>query len=69
MTSFTIFVNNKAYQCVAGTTLSQLPDQLDWPDTDLALAVNQNIIHRPQWSQIQLSEGDKVDAFTLVAGG
>ena len=67
--NLTVFVNQPPHCCRAGTMLSQLPAQLALTESDIALAVNQVIIHRERWSQVPLNEGDRIDAFTLVAGG
>ncbi|NDW23010.1 sulfur carrier protein ThiS [Alteromonas hispanica] len=34
-----------------------------------AIAYNQSIVSRCQWSNTHLKDGDQIDIFTLVAGG
>ena len=65
----TVYVNQHPHCFRAGTMLSQLPAQLALTESDIALAVNEVIIHRERWAEVPLNEGDRIDAFTLVAGG
>jgi len=64
-----IRVNGNTIKCCEGQSLESFlykhVDQL----SDVAVAVNQTIVHRPCWADRPLRSGDTLDIFTLVAGG
>lgn len=49
------------------TTIAQLLDQLDI--TNVAIALNQQIIHRRLWPSTLLRDGDLIDIFQATVGG
>ncbi|NIG81660.1 sulfur carrier protein ThiS [Cedecea neteri] len=61
--------NDEPLECTAGLTLAALLAQLDQGKTGAALAVNQTIIPRDQWSNHLLREGDTILLFQAIAGG
>ncbi|AIR64714.1 sulfur carrier protein ThiS [Cedecea neteri] len=61
--------NDEPLECTAGLTLAALLAQLDQGKTGAALAVNQTIIPRDQWSNHLLREGDIILLFQAIAGG
>ncbi len=61
--------NDEYLECTAGLTLAALLAQLDQGKAGAALAVNQTIIPREQWSNYLLREGDTILLFQAIAGG
>ncbi|SMG60997.1 sulfur carrier protein ThiS [Cedecea sp. NFIX57] len=61
--------NDEPLECTAGLTLAALLAQLDQGKAGAALAVNQTIIPRDQWSNHLLREGDTILLFQAIAGG
>lgn len=61
--------NDQPVPCPDGSSLSQLLEQLSINQSGCALAVNQTIIPREQWSQYLLRDGDQILLFQAIAGG
>ncbi|WP_312747233.1 sulfur carrier protein ThiS [Cedecea neteri] len=61
--------NDEPLECPAGQTLAALLAQLEQDKAGAALAVNQTIIPRDQWSSYLLREGDTILLFQAIAGG
>lgn len=61
--------NDQPVPCPDGSSLSQLLEQLSISQSGCALAVNQTIIPREQWSQYLLRDGDQILLFQAIAGG
>lgn len=64
-----IIVNDSPYDFAPPLTLHILLARLEQPATGCALAVNQVIVPRPDWTSHQLAEGDEVVIFQAIAGG
>ncbi|ATF94735.1 sulfur carrier protein ThiS [Cedecea neteri] len=61
--------NDEPLECTEGMTLAALLAQLEQGKAGAALAVNQTIIPREQWSNYLLREGDSILLFQAIAGG
>jgi sulfur carrier protein len=61
--------NDEPLECTEGMTLATLLAQLEQGKAGVALAVNQTIIPREQWSNYLLREGDTILLFQAIAGG
>lgn len=61
--------NDELLELTPGLTLAALLAQLDQGKAGAALAVNQTIIPREQWSSYLLREGDTILLFQAIAGG
>ncbi|AJZ90803.1 sulfur carrier protein ThiS [Cedecea neteri] len=61
--------NDEPLELTPGLTLAALLAQLDQGKAGAALAVNQTIIPREQWSSYLLREGDTILLFQAIAGG
>lgn len=61
--------NDELLECTEGMTLATLLAQLEQGKAGAALAVNQTIIPREQWSNYLLREGDTILLFQAIAGG
>ncbi|KGB10624.1 MULTISPECIES: sulfur carrier protein ThiS [Leclercia] len=61
--------NDEPMQCVEGLTVAALLDQLRQLKPGVALALNQQILPRERWEHQQVSEGDHILLFQVIAGG
>ena len=68
-TGITIIVNQEHHEVPANTTLAALLQNLDLPDSGIALAVNQTVIVADQWSHTVLQDNDNIQLFQAIAGG
>lgn len=64
-----ITVNDEDYGFDPPLSVDSLLAFLEQPLSGSALAVNQQIVPRPQWSQHLLKDGDHVVVFQAIAGG
>jgi sulfur carrier protein len=64
-----IQVNEEALELVETLTVEQLLVHLDKPLMGSAVAVNQEIISRSNWTNTILNEGDNISLFQAIAGG
>lgn len=68
-----IFVNGQALQVNENASLQHVlllateHHQLDL--ANIAVALNQHIVSKSQWSEQGCREGDQIDIFSAVAGG
>jgi sulfur carrier protein len=68
-----VFINGQALQVDENLNLQQVlllatePLQLDL--ANIAVAFNQHIVPKSQWSEQGCREGDQIDVFSAVAGG
>jgi sulfur carrier protein len=68
-----VFINGQALQVDENLSLQQLlmlaaePHLLDL--ANIAVAFNQHIVPKSQWSEQGCREGDHIDVFSAVAGG
>ncbi len=61
--------NDQPMQCAAGQTVHELLEQLDQRQAGAALAINQQIVPREQWTQHIVQDGDQILLFQVIAGG
>lgn len=61
--------NDEPMQCVEELTVAALLDQLRQLKPGVALALNQQILPRERWEHQQVSEGDHILLFQVIAGG
>tara|TARA_R110001583_G_scaffold69129_3_gene196193 strand:- start:956 stop:1156 length:201 start_codon:yes stop_codon:yes gene_type:complete len=62
-------VNEKLVEIEESSNIEQLLVLLESPLKGSAIAVNQKIISRSEWSRYQLQENDQVSLFQAIAGG
>jgi sulfur carrier protein len=70
-TEQTIIVNGNRERTPAGASLVDLLRQmgLDPERPGMAVAVNLDIVRRPEWPNTVLREGDEVEVITATQGG
>ncbi len=67
-----IVLNGEPYEVPAGTTVAGLLRRLKIdPETarGIAVAVNEEVVRRTQWAELQLQAGDRVEVVTARQGG
>lgn len=64
-----INVNGETRQISTGSTISELIAHMDLADKRVAVEVNQQIVPRSQYSDHQVSAGDRVEIVTAIGGG
>ncbi|VEL95193.1 sulfur carrier protein [Alteromonas sp. 76-1] len=73
MSFITILLNGAQMSCAPNTSvLAFLTDQnigQEISQNGVAVAKNGTILAKPLWDDIHLQNNDKLDIFTLVAGG
>ncbi|KJG13348.1 sulfur carrier protein ThiS [Photobacterium iliopiscarium] len=69
MTMITVWLNNQAVECQSQQCLTELVEQLTLPTVGAAIAINQAIITRSEWSTTVLNHNDQITLFQVIAGG
>lgn len=64
-----ITLNDRFLTLTQPITLDVLLTKHHYSVQGIALAVNQNIIPRRQWTEYQLQDGDNIYLFQAIAGG
>ncbi len=63
-----VIVNNKEVETQA-TRLQQLAKELSLPEKGVAVAINNRLVPRTDWTDQPLTEGDSVVIIKAVCGG
>ncbi|WP_067223200.1 sulfur carrier protein ThiS [Marinomonas gallaica] len=63
-----LYVNDELVQS-EHRQLSALIDALVSSEQRVAVAVNQQVVPRSQWSECLLNDNDRIDIFESIAGG
>ena len=61
-------INNKEVE-TQSQNLSQLSQELNLPETGIALAVNQRMVSRNEWDKFVLTDGQQIIIIKAVCGG
>lgn len=64
-----IELNGAPYRVPAGVSLLDLAGRLGLAEQAVAVAVNREVVPRPQWPQRRLQARDKVDIVRAIGGG
>jgi len=65
-----LIVNQNAKEFNDSDTLEQVIQQLNLPSQKgIAVALNNQVIYRAQWSSTQLNKGDSITLMQAVQGG
>lgn len=65
----TISVNNKDHQIEAAKSLQEILEELEVTVNGVAVAINQSIITKSEWSNTQLIDKDEVLIIKATQGG
>ncbi|QNE23303.1 sulfur carrier protein ThiS [Kribbella qitaiheensis] len=64
-----VHVNGSAEEIAAGTTVADVVDRWARSPIGVAVAVNEAVVTRAEWTGTTLAEGDRVEILTAVQGG
>ena len=64
-----VFVNNKETELIHGNTVADLAEQLSLPEHGVAIAVQNHMIPRSEWSTNELQEGASLVIIKAACGG
>lgn len=64
-----LVINNEEHKFSNELSLQNLLIQQGISQNGTAIAINDQVVSRQLWSQTILSDGDKINVFTVVAGG
>ena len=64
-----VFINDKSFECAPGTTLPEVLEANAIPTGNIAIAVDFNVIPRPDWGNTVLQDGSKIIVIKAVQGG
>lgn len=65
----TVKVNNKEHQFSASITLQEILEQLNIPTNGIAVAINQNIITKSDWSTTMIDQNQSILIIKATQGG
>jgi len=64
-----VLVNGSTEEIAAGTTVAEVVGRWARSPIGVAVAVNEAVVTRAEWSATTLAEGDRVEILTAVQGG
>ncbi len=64
-----IFVNGKRYTVSGSVVLLDVLRRLEYKETQIAVAVNEEFVSRSQYQQWALADADRLDIVSAVEGG
>jgi sulfur carrier protein len=64
-----VIVNGEARDVSDGTTVAVLVDELGHSPKGMAVAVNEEVVPRSTWRNVELRGGDRVEVLTASQGG
>ena len=67
--SITVSVNGQQRTVPAGTSLADIVSDLGAGRRGCAIAVNEEVVPRPEWARRDVGQGDRVEVLTAVQGG
>jgi sulfur carrier protein len=65
----TISLNGELVDARAAKTIAQLIDRYQLPPQSILVEHNGLAVHRHEWAERSLAEGDRVELIRVVAGG
>ncbi len=65
----TVKVNNKEHQFTASTSIQEILEQLKIPINGIAVAINQNIITKSDWSTTTINHNQSILIIKATQGG
>ncbi|MCL1049002.1 sulfur carrier protein ThiS [Shewanella abyssi] len=64
-----ILLNDEAVTVAVGTSLTQVLERQTIALNGVALVLNAEVVPRSRWSHIMCQHDDKLEVFSVVAGG
>ncbi|HEX5490595.1 MAG TPA: sulfur carrier protein ThiS [Candidatus Udaeobacter sp.] len=65
----TISVNGESVDAREAKTISELIDRYELPPQSIVVEHNGLALHRHEWPESRLAEGDRIEFIRVVAGG
>jgi sulfur carrier protein len=65
----TIHINGEARDVKSSRTVAELVAEFELPGPALLIEHNGVALHRSEWTEILLAEGDRLELLRVVAGG
>jgi sulfur carrier protein len=65
----TVSINGEKTDARGATTVAELVERYEMPPQTVLIEHNGVALHRQQWPQRTLSEGDRIELVRVVAGG
>jgi sulfur carrier protein len=65
----TLWINGERTETNGLTTVAELANQYGLPPNSVLIEHNTVALHRREWEERKLSEGDRVEFVRVVAGG
>jgi sulfur carrier protein len=64
-----VLVNGETRRVGTGATVEDVLTLLGAPRRGIAVALNNEVVHRAAWPATQVAEGDRVEVLTAASGG
>jgi len=64
-----VILNGENREVPENTSVEQLLEQFSLPRQRIAIELNENVVRRKDWAEINLSEADKIEVIHFVGGG
>jgi sulfur carrier protein len=64
-----VIVNGREREAPEAATLAALCDELDLPESGVAVALDGGLVSRDAWSATELYQGARIEVLTAVGGG
>jgi thiamine biosynthesis protein ThiS len=64
-----LHINGEEREFAEGLSLTALVEQLGMKPDRVAVELNRHIVSRPQWPQVRLQGGDRLEIVQFVGGG
>jgi sulfur carrier protein len=65
----TISLNGESVDTRDAKTIAELIDRYQLPPQSILVEHNGVVVHRPEWPEGRLAEGDRIEFVRVVAGG
>jgi sulfur carrier protein len=65
----TVYVNGEARELKLSRTVAEFVTELELPGPTLLIEHNGTALHRSEWPETPLTEGDRLELLRVVAGG
>lgn len=65
----TVHINGEAREVMHSRTVAELVAELELPGPALLIEHNGTALHRSEWPETPLAEGDRIELLRVVAGG
>lgn len=64
-----VIINGTPHDLADGATVAHAVHSLTQAHSGIAVAVNEEVVTRAEWSSTPLADGDRIEVLTAVQGG